>query len=252
MFKTMVKPKKIRLDQFLVEEGYFPSREQAQRAILAHEVRIADQIVSKPAVMVQAGAAVSLQARAPYVSRGGIKLEGALDHFGISPEGLTVLDLGASTGGFTDCLLQRGARRVYAVDVGQGQLAWKIRNDSRVVVIEKQNARYLGRDQIPEEIDLCVIDVSFISMTLILSNAFDLLTPNGVVLALIKPQFELQAKEVGRGGIVRDLVLHEKAQNKIRNFITNAGHDLIGIAPSKLAGTDGNQEFFICARRKSV
>jgi 23S rRNA (cytidine1920-2'-O)/16S rRNA (cytidine1409-2'-O)-methyltransferase len=252
MFNTMVKPKKIRLDQFLVEEGYFPSREQAQRAILAHEVKIGDQIVSKPAVMVQAGAAVSLQARAPYVSRGGIKLEGALDHFGISPEGLTALDLGASTGGFTDCLLQRGARRVYAVDVGQGQLAWKIRNDSRVVVIEKQNARYLGRDQIPEEIDLCVIDVSFISMTLVLSNAFELLTPNGVVLALIKPQFELQAKEVGRGGIVRDLVLHEKAQNKIRNFITNAGHDLIGIAPSKLAGTDGNQEFFICARRKSV
>src|SRR6476660_9130129 len=167
MFKTIVKPKKIRLDQLLVEEGHFPSREQAQRAILAHEVKIADQIVSKPAVMVQAGATVSLQARAPYVSRGGIKLEGALDHFGISPEGLTALDLGASTGGFTDCLLQRGVRRVYAVDVGQGQLAWKIRNDSRVVVIEKQNARYLGRDQIPEEIDLCVIDVSFISMTLI-------------------------------------------------------------------------------------
>ena len=248
----MIKPKKIRLDQFLVEEGFFPSREQAQRAILAHEVRMGDQILTKPAVMVEPGTVISLQSRLPYVSRGGIKLEGALDHFAISPQGLTVLDVGASTGGFTDCLLQRGAAKVYSVDVGQGQLAWKIRNDPRVVVQEKLNARYISREDIPEEIDLCVIDVSFISMTLILSNVFALLSPKGMLLALIKPQFELQAKEVGRGGVVRDSALHEKAQNKIRNFIMNAGHEIIGVVPAKLTGTDGNQEFFICARRRSV
>ena len=248
----MTKPKKTRLDYFLVQQGYFPSREQAQRAILAHEIKIGDQIVSKPAVMVAPEAVVSVHARSPYVSRGGTKLEGALDSFGISPQGLIVLDIGASTGGFTDCLLQRGAAKVYAVDVGQGQLAWKIRNDPRVVVLEKLNARYLEKNQIPEEIDLCVIDVSFISMTLVLSNAFELLSPNGMLLALIKPQFELQANEVERGGIVRDPALQEKAQNKIRNFIVNSRFDVVGIVPSKLTGTDGNQEFFICARRRSV
>lgn len=246
----MAKPKRSRLDLFLVEQGLCATREQAQRAVMAGEVKIGDQIISKSSVMVEPGAAVSLQARSPYVGRGGTKLEGALDHFEISAQGLTALDLGASTGGFTDCLLQRGAAKVYAIDVGHGQLAWKIRNDPRVVVREKLNARHLSRDDVPERIDVCVIDVSFISLTLILPNAFDLVTPNGVVLALIKPQFELQAAEVGRGGIVRDPALHEKAQNKIRDFVLNAGHNVAGIAPSGITGTDGNQEFFICVRRK--
>jgi 23S rRNA (cytidine1920-2'-O)/16S rRNA (cytidine1409-2'-O)-methyltransferase len=248
----MVKSKKCRLDLFLVEQGLCASREQAQRAVMAGEVKIGDQIISKSSVMVEPGTAVSLQARSPYVGRGGTKLEGALDHFEILAQGLTALDLGASTGGFTDCLLQRGAAKVYAIDVGHGQLAWKIRNDPRVVVREKLNARYLTREDIPEKIDLCVIDVSFISLTLILSNAFDLVTPNGVILALIKPQFELQAADVAHGGIVRDPALHEKAQNKIRDFVVNAGHNVTGMVRSGITGADGNQEFFICVRRKSV
>jgi len=248
----MAKPKRSRLDVFLVEQGLCASREQAQRAVMAGEVKVGDQVISKCSVMVEPGAAVSLRERSPYVGRGGLKLEGALDHFGISPQGLTALDLGASTGGFTDCLLQRGATRVYAIDVGHGQLAWKIRDDPRVVVREKLNARYLTRADVPERIDLCVIDVSFISLTLILPNAFDLVTPNGVILALIKPQFELQASDVAHGGIVREPALHEKARNKIRDFILNAGHTVVGIVPSSLTGADGNQEFFICVRRKSA
>ena len=248
----MTKPKKSRLDVFLVEQGLCASREQAQRAVMAGEVRIGDQVMSKSSVMVEPGTQVSLQVHSPYVGRGGHKLEGALDHFDISAKNVTALDLGASTGGFTDCLLQRGATRVYAIDVGHGQLAWKIRNDPRVVVREKLNARYLTRADVPERIDLCVIDVSFISLTLILPNAFDLVTPNGVILALIKPQFELRAAEVAHGGIVRDPALHEKAQNKIRDFVLNAGHTVAGIVPSALTGADGNQEFFICVRTKSA
>ncbi|HEY2614076.1 MAG TPA: TlyA family RNA methyltransferase [Chthoniobacterales bacterium] len=248
----MVKPKRLRLDLFLVEQGLFSTREQAQRAVMAGEVKVGDQIMNKSSALIAAGASVSLLTRSPYVGRGGVKLEGALDDFEISASGKTALDIGASTGGFTDCLLQRGAAKVYAIDVGHGQLAWKIRNDRRVVVRENLNARFLTRDDIPEKIDLCVIDVSFISLTLILPNAFDLVTPNGVILALIKPQFELQAAEVARGGIVRDPALHEKAQNKIRAFIADSGHDVAGLVPSAITGTDGNQEFFICVRRKSA
>lgn len=248
----MVKPKRSRLDVFLVEQGICSSREQAKRAVMAGEVRIGDQVASKSSVLVEPGAAVSRQTPPRYVGRGGLKLEGALDHFQVAVSGLTALDIGASTGGFTDCLLQRGAAKVYAIDVGHGQLAWKIRNDPRVVVREKLNARYLRREDVPEAIDLCAIDVSFISLTLILPNALELVTPNGVILALIKPQFELQAAEVAHGGVVRDPALHEKAQNKVRDFILNAGHNVSGIVRSGLTGADGNQEFFICVRRKSV
>jgi len=248
----MAKSKRSRVDIFLVEQGLFPSREQAQRAVMAGEVRIGDQVVSKSSFMVAPGAEVSLRAHSPYVGRGGVKLAGALDHFEIPVPGTTALDIGASTGGFTDCLLQRGAAKVYAIDVGHGQLAWKIRNDSRVIVREKLNARFLSREDVPETVDLCVIDVSFISLTLILPNAFDLVTPNGVILALIKPQFELQAADVAHGGIVRDPALHEKAQEKIRDFVVKAGHNLIGLVPSAITGADGNREFFICVRRKSA
>ena len=246
------KTKKSRLDVVLVERGHFPSREQAQRAIMAGEVRVGDAVVDKASVNVAADAVVSVRAPAPYVGRGGLKLESALQSFGIQVSGLTALDIGASTGGFTDCLLQRGAKKIYAIDVGHGQLAWKIRSDPRVIVREKLNARFLNRADIPEPIDLCVIDVSFISLTLILPNAFELVTPNGMILALIKPQFELQASDVGRGGIVREPALHEKAQEKIRDFVLEAGHSVAGIAPSGITGTDGNQEFFICVRTKSA
>ena len=246
------KVKRARLDVSLVDRGYFPSRESAQRAIMAGEVRVGDAVVDKASVKVAADTPISVQEAAAFVGRGGLKLEGALRHFGIDPTGFTALDIGASTGGFTDCLLQHGAKKVYAIDVGHGQLAWKIRSDPRVVVREKLNARFLSRADIPEAIDLAVIDVSFISLTLILPNAFQLVTPNGMVVALIKPQFELRASDVSHGGIVRDPELHAKAQEKIRDFVLAGGHEVVGIAPSEITGTDGNQEFFICARTKSV
>lgn len=245
--------KKSRLDQELVARGFFETREKAQRAIMAGEVKIGTRVAAKASESVPPDAQIDVAAPPKYVSRGGLKLEGALDAFSITVSGKTVLDIGASTGGFTDCLLQRGATKVYAVDVGHDQLAWKIRNDPRVIVLEKLNARALSRDAIPELIDLCVIDVSFISLTLILPNAFDLLTPEGVILALIKPQFELQRSDVGRGGVVRELALHEKAQAKIRDFVTNdLRQTIIGMIPSPITGADGNQEFFVCLRKRSA
>ena len=244
--------KKARLDVVLVEQGLFSSREQAQRAVMAGEVRLGDRVLNKSSVLVEVAAELQVAKPPRFVGRGGLKLEGALDHFHVDPTGATALDIGASTGGFTDCLLQRGAAKVHAIDVGHGQLAWKIRNDPRVVVREHLNARELSRGHVPEPIDVCVIDVSFISLTLILPNAFQLITPTGVILALIKPQFELRAEDVGRGGIVTDPLLHEKAQTKIAGFVTAAGHVVEGIAPSTITGTDGNQEFFLCARKQSA
>ena len=239
----------IRLDQALVQRGLFPSRQQAQTAIMAGEVRIDGRTAAKASDFVQDQNEISVAERRRYVGRGGIKLEGALAHFEIDCEGKTALDIGASTGGFTDCLLQHGARKVFAVDVGHGQLAWKIRDDPRVVTLEKTNARHLSREEIPDRIELCVIDVSFISLTLILPNAFELLTPDGVILALIKPQFELDRADVGRGGIVRSAALHEKAQQKVAAFAESIGARVGGLFPSSITGTDGNQEFFLCLRK---
>lgn len=244
--------KRARLDVVLVEQGHFASREQAKRAVMAGEVRLGDQVLSKSSVLVTHDAELSVATPPKYVGRGGLKLEGALDHFGVDPAGMTALDIGASTGGFTDCLLQRGAAKVYAIDVGHGQLAWKIRNDPRVDAREHLNARHLTRADIPDTIDICVIDVSFISLTLILPNAFELLSPTGVILALIKPQFELAREDVGRGGIVADPALHERAQRKVADFVKAADHTIVGIAPSPITGTDGNQEFFLCARKRSA
>src|SRR5437763_2942863 len=243
--------KKARVDQTLVARGFFESRERAQRAIMAGEVRVGDRVFRKAAEVIEVDAPISVVQPPQFASRGALKLGGALDFFGVEVQGKTALDIGASTGGFTDCLLQRGAVKVFAVDVGHGQLAWKIRNDPRVVVMEKINARFLSHEHIPEDVDLCVIDVSFISLTLILPRAFELITPNGVILALIKPQFELQRKDVGRGGIVREPELHEKAQQKIVNFVQEAGYRAVGLVPSPITGTDGNQEFFICIRKRS-
>ena len=252
MAKT-ARPKKTRLDQLLVIRGAFASREQAQRAIMAGEIKIGTRVASKASELVEPDAEVIAAVPPKYVGRGGLKLEGALDHFKIDVAGQVALDIGASTGGFTDCLLQRGAARVYAVDVGHDQLAWKIRNDPRVIVFEKLNARFLSKVQIPEAIDICVIDVSFISLTLILSNAFDLISPSGVIVALIKPQFERQKQMVGRGGIVRDPELHEKAKGTIVDFVTTKlGQEVVGVIPSPLTGADGNQEFFACLRKRSA
>jgi 23S rRNA (cytidine1920-2'-O)/16S rRNA (cytidine1409-2'-O)-methyltransferase len=242
--------KKLRLDQLLVGKGLFASREQARRAIMAGDVTIGTRIAAKPSELLDEQAAITLKPTRKYVGRGALKLEAALEHFNIDVRGKTALDIGASTGGFTDCMLQRGAEKIYAVDVGHGQLDWKLRNDPRVIVLEKINARSLSREHIPELIDICVIDVSFISLTLILPNAFDLITSTGVILALIKPQFELQRCEVGKGGIVRDQDLHLKAQDKIVAFVTGLGHVVSGIVPSAIKGADGNQEFFACMRKQ--
>jgi 23S rRNA (cytidine1920-2'-O)/16S rRNA (cytidine1409-2'-O)-methyltransferase len=230
----------------------FPSREQARRAILAGEVSIATRVVDKPSELLDDETAVAIKPTRKYVGRGALKLESGLEHFNIDLQGKIALDIGASTGGFTDSMLQRGAKKIYAVDVGYGQLDWKLRNDPRVVVLEKINARFLTRDQIPELVDICAIDVSFISLTRILPTAVALLKPDGVILALIKPQFELQRSEVGKGGIVRDPRLHQKAQDKIVAFVSDLGHVVDGIAPSAIKGTDGNQEFFACIRKRSV
>ncbi|HEX4630674.1 MAG TPA: TlyA family RNA methyltransferase [Chthoniobacterales bacterium] len=246
------KLKKARLDTALVDRGFFSSREQAQRAIMAGEVRVGEAVIDKASANIAPDAAITVESSPAYVGRGGLKLEGALRDFSIEVAGIIALDIGASTGGFTDCLLQHSAKKVYAIDVGHGQLAWKIRNDPRVVVREKLNARYLSPADIPELAQLCVIDVSFISLTLILPKAFESVTANGMILALIKPQFELEASDVGRGGIVREPVLHAKAQEKIRHFVVDAGHEVIGIVPSAITGTDGNQEFFICVRKQSA
>jgi 23S rRNA (cytidine1920-2'-O)/16S rRNA (cytidine1409-2'-O)-methyltransferase len=244
--------KKSRLDSVLVSRGLFGSREQAQRAIMAGEIKVGTRVAAKSSELVAPDDAIAVREAPPYVGRGGVKLAGALDAFAIDVRNKLALDIGASTGGFSDCLLQRGAAKVYAVDVGHDQLAWKIRNDERVIVLEKLNARELSREHVPEPIELCVIDVSFISLTLILPNAFELITPTGMILALIKPQFELQRADVGRGGIVRDPALHEKAKQKIIRFAEKAGYRVQGVVPSAITGTDGNQEFFICLRKPSA
>src|SRR6266404_3455358 len=245
-------PKKLRLDQLLVGKGLFASREQARRAIMAGDVMIGTRIATKASDLLDEQAAITVKPTRKYVGRGALKLEAALDHFNIDVHGKTALDIGASTGGFTDCMLQRGANKVYAVDVGHGQLDWKLRNDPRVIVLEKVNARFLTRNQVQELVDLCVIDVSFISLTLILPNAVALLKPDGLILALIKPQFELQRSDVGKGGIVRDPLLHQKAQDKIVAFVNDLGHIVAGIVPAAIKGADGNQEFFACIRKRSV
>jgi 23S rRNA (cytidine1920-2'-O)/16S rRNA (cytidine1409-2'-O)-methyltransferase len=245
-------PKRLRLDQLLVGRGLFPSREQARRAILAGEVSVATRVADKPSELLEEQTAVVIKPTRKYVGRGALKLESALEHFPIDLREKTALDIGASTGGFTDCMLQRGAEKVYAVDVGYGQLDWKLRNDPRVVVLEKINARFLTREQVQELVNVCVIDVSFISLTMILRNAVAFLKPDGVILALIKPQFELQRSEVGKGGIVRDPRLHQKAQDKIVAFVNDLGHVVTGFAPAAIKGADGNQEFFACIRKRSV
>jgi 23S rRNA (cytidine1920-2'-O)/16S rRNA (cytidine1409-2'-O)-methyltransferase len=212
-------------------------------------VIVAGHRVDKPGSQVPEDADIIVKEGLRYVSRGGLKLEGALDAFGIDPTGAVCLDIGASTGGFTDCLLQNGAAKVYAIDVGHSQLDWKIRSDPRVVVREKLNARYLTPADMQERAAICTIDVSFISLTLILPPAFEVLTPTGVILALIKPQFELGKNEVGKGGIVRDAAGHEAAVAKVRDFVTGKlGRKWEGVIESPILGGEGNKEFLACLR----
>lgn len=235
---------KQRLDVLLVSRNLVESRELAQRLIIAGEVLVGGHPSTKPGTKINEDAEIVIKNKPRYVSRGGLKMEGALKAFPVSAEGKVCLDVGASTGGFTDCLLQHGAAKVHAIDVGTNQLVWKLRNDPRVVVKEKFNARYMTIEDIGEQVDLIVSDVSFISLTKILPAAFPLLKENGDALVLIKPQFELQPEDIGAGGIVRDPALHQRAVDKIRTFVTEElGRQWMGIETSPITGTDGNKEF---------
>lgn len=236
--------KKERVDVLLVEQRLCDTREQAKRMVLAGEVRCGDKLIDKPSAKLPRESVLSVKEKPRYVGRGGLKIEGALDAFGVDPAGRVALDIGASTGGFTDCLLQRGAVRVHAVDVGTNQLVWKLRNDPRVVVKEKFNARHLVESDLGERVSLIVMDVSFISLTKILPAAYGVLEDGGEIVPLIKPQFELDREDVGRGGIVRDPALHERAVTKIRRFVEDElGRKWHGVIDSPITGMDGNREF---------
>lgn len=235
---------KQRLDQLLVSRGLCTSREQGKRLILAGEVLVNEDAVTKAGQLVDEAAVIRVKQPPKYVSRGGFKLEGALAHFGISVENKICFDVGSSTGGFTDCLLQHGATKVFAFDVGTNQLVWKLRSDPRVVSRENYNVRHLKPEDISEEVDFMVADVSFISLTLVLPPAFQVLRPGGQAAVLIKPQFELSRDEIGKGGIVRDPALHEKACHKIETFVkAQAGWQWRGLMESPIQGTDGNREY---------
>jgi 23S rRNA (cytidine1920-2'-O)/16S rRNA (cytidine1409-2'-O)-methyltransferase len=238
---------RVRLDQLLVQRSLAPSRERAQALILAGAVRVDGEVADRAAAPVSHDVAITVAAGPRFVSRGGLKLDAALDELGIDPAGKVVLDVGSSTGGFTDCVLQRGAVRVYAIDVGKGQLDWKLRTDPRVIVREGVNARE-GFD-LPEAIDLVVADVSFISLRIALLPSFRHLRGGADVVALVKPQFEAGREAVGRGGIVRDASARAMAVVAVCEAFTAVGVGAVAIVPSRLAGRDGNREIFVHCRQ---
>lgn len=245
-------PRRFRLDKLLVESGLVTTRQRAQAFIMEGKVRVDGQPVGKAGVRVAADAKLALVGEdAPYVSRGGMKLEAALDYWKIEVAGKTFLDVGASTGGFTDCLLQRGAERVYAVDVGYGQLAWKLRQDARVVNLERVNIRSLEREQLGDEPDSAVIDVSFISLKKVIPRVVELMGSGGDIVALIKPQFEVGKGEVGKGGVVRDHRQHERVVGEVASCGAPLGLTLKGVRESPLLGPKGNREFFIFFTRRA-
>lgn len=249
----MSKAPKIRLDQALVERGLAESRAKAQAAIMAGLVFSGERKLDKPGHAVPADQPLELRGKPhPWVSRGGIKLKHALDHFGLDATGRVCLDIGASTGGFTDVLLQHGAAKVYAVDVGEGQLDWRLRNDPRVVVLEKTNARHLTTEQVPEAVDAVVCDASFIGLETVLPAPLALAKPGAFAVALIKPQFEVGRERVGKGGVVRDAALHDEVCARIRAWFEGlAGWRVLGLEPSPILGPEGNREFLIAAMRDS-
>lgn len=235
-----------RLDTWLVEAGLTESRERARALILSGKVAVGGRRVEKPGARVGPGdGVVVVGSDHPYVSRGGLKLEKALEHFGIEVHGKVALDVGASTGGFTHCLLMRGAAKVYAVDVGYGQFAWVLRNDPRVVLLERTNIRHLRRDAIQDVVVLAAIDVSFISLKKVLPVVYDLVAPGAGVLALVKPQFEVGKGKVGKGGVVRNGRLHAEVMGDIQSFCLAAGWDVLGSMESPIRGAKGNREFFL-------
>ncbi|MBI1822876.1 MAG: TlyA family RNA methyltransferase [Nitrospirae bacterium] len=240
---------KKRLDLYLVEKNFVASREKAQQLIMAGSVYINGRMIDKAGALVSEPEIVIKEKGSPYVSRGGVKLEHALNAFNLSVSGKVALDAGASTGGFTDCLIQKGAVKVYAVDVGYGQLAWKLFNHPDVVRIERTNIRYLKSEEIPEKADLITVDLSFISATLVLENLLGFLKPQGEMIVLIKPQFEVGKGLVGKGGIVKDPLLHDLAVQKVKDFGIRLGLSSAGIVESPILGQKGNKEFLIHFRK---
>lgn len=238
-------PSRKRLDILLVEKGFAESRQRARAMIMAGKILINDYPVEKPGSQVSASADIVLRgADIPYVSRGGIKLASALAEFRIDPTGFVCLDVGASTGGFTDCLLQKGAKSVISVDVGYGQLAWKLRNDPRVRVMERSNIRNLSPDAVPEPVDLVVIDVSFISLKIVVPSILKLIRQDAAIIALIKPQFEVGKGMVGKGGVVRDPAQHDAVIRDLSSFFTHRNLVVRSVIPSPIKGPKGNKEFF--------
>jgi len=238
--------KRVRVDKLLVDRGLVSSRDRARRLVMSGDVWLADQRLAKPSDLVELDAELEVRgADIPFVSRGGLKLQAALDHWSVDVRGQVAVDIGASTGGFTDCLLQRGARHVVAIDVGYGQFAWKLRHDSRVTLFERTNIRSFEPGRLREPGDLAVIDVSFISLRLVLPTAIQLLRPQAAILALVKPQFEVGKGEVGKGGVVRDPAQHEAVVQSVRQFGEHMGLCCQGMCPSPISGPKGNREFFL-------
>lgn len=235
-----------RLDLIIVEKALAASRERARALIMSGRVLVNGQVVDKPGAAMTADSLIEVSgADLPYVSRGGLKLEGALKDFALEVSGWVCLDVGASTGGFTDCLLQKGSSRVYAVDVGYGQLAWSLRRDSRVVVIERTNIRHMPGDRIPEAVDFITIDVSFISLKIVVPAVLKFLKPEGRILSLVKPQFEVGKGQVGKGGVVRNAEQHSRVIAELNLFFRSLGLECVGEVPSPIEGPKGNKEFFM-------
>lgn len=244
---------KIRLDKLLVERGISPTRERAKALILSGVVIVGENRIDKAGTLVPGDAKIRIKGEDnPYVSRGGLKLKRALTEFDINVADFVALDVGASTGGFTDCLLQEGAKKVYAVDVGYGQLAWKLRNDKRVIVFEKTNIRYFSGSGMDDEVDIATIDTSFISLKLVIPAVLNLIKKDAIILALIKPQFEAGRKEVGKKGVVKDPDIHKRVIDEIAEFCRELRLEVVGTCESPLLGPAGNKEFFICLLGKGL
>jgi 23S rRNA (cytidine1920-2'-O)/16S rRNA (cytidine1409-2'-O)-methyltransferase len=239
---------KRRIDSLLVAEGLVVSRAKAQALIMAGEVTVDGRLVTRPGTLIEEGAAIVISEPPPFVSRGGIKLDHALDEFRLDVRGKVAADIGASTGGFTDCLLKRGASRVYAIDVGYGQLDYRLRQDPRVVVMERVNARY--PISLPEKVDLATIDLSFISVTKVIPSVAQILKEDGYLVVLVKPQFESRKGEVGKGGIIKDPQLHAAILGRFIVWVVDNGFRLKGLIVSPILGTEGNKEFFVLLKRK--
>lgn len=242
---------KKRLDVLLVEAGFFDSRARAQAAILSGSVIVNGQKVTDAGCKVDESSEIKVVGDTnPYVSRGGLKLEGALKEFGLDVKDVVALDVGISTGGFADCLLQHGAKKIYGIDVGYGQLAWRLRCDERVKIFERSNVRYFDTSKIPEPVDIATVDASFISLTLVIPKVAEMVKDGGYILALVKPQFELSKDEVKRGGVVKERELQLKSVKKVEEFSRSIGLEVLGVAPSTILGPKGNQEYFILLKKK--